>query len=156
MKSQPDQKNGKDFRFRDFSEWNEDERVAVQVPKTVRRHMVIVLESSRNTKGYVKILTIKSSQHQPNIDANFFIPIAPSPKNHSIDKQLKFAGVGVTWGGIVTYRLHKLSYVRVDKVFEVPMSVLEPCHWKDEHIRLQNTSWRSLVAHMKKLEQNPA
>ncbi|KAJ0115693.1 hypothetical protein J7T55_010516 [Diaporthe amygdali] len=106
MKRQPDQKNGKVFQFRDSSEWNESERVAVR---------------------------ITSSQNQPSIDANLFIPIAPSPKNRIINMQLKFAGLGVPCGGLTQRGFHNLSYVRVEKVYEVPMSVLEPFQWGEKH-----------------------
>lgn len=57
------------------------------------------------------------------------VPIAPSPKNRDTNMQLNIANVGFGWSGRLLYRLQFNSYLRVDKVYEVPLNVLEPFLW---------------------------
>lgn len=158
----PHQPQGKFFQFRDVSEWNEAARSNVDLSKTIRRHKVLVLERSDNYRGFVKIVTVGcqpmpilnsgtdfkslqvTSTQDPNIDPDLFVPIEPSPKNRKTDMQLKVANVGRTW------KLPKRSYLRVDKVYEVPRDVLEPyLHAKVEHVELQLKSHKRLMGFMK-------
>jgi hypothetical protein len=65
--------------------------------------------------------------------------------------QLNVANVGFGWSGRPLHRLQKLSYLRVDKVWEVPSDVLEPFFWsQSEHVELKQKSYNRLMDFMRR------
>lgn len=145
----PNQNPGKFFKFRDTSEWDEDAKRDIRIPKIVRGHMVVALEKSDNRRGFVKIVTVTSTQAD-NVDTDLLVPIAPSPKNRNTKMQLEIANVGFGWSGRLLHRLQLRSYLRVDEVYEVPANVLEPFLWSQtEHVALKQKSYNRLMHFMR-------
>lgn len=123
----PKQSYGKFFKFRNISEWDEDAKRNTRIPKVVRGHMVVAVKKPSIRPGYVGVVTVTSTQ-AADVDT-LLVPIAPSPKNRDTNMQLNIANVGFGWSGRLLYRLQFNSYLRVDKVYEVPLNVLEPFLW---------------------------
>lgn len=164
-------KYGKFFKFRNMSEWDEDDKRDTRVPKVVRAHMVVALEKCQSRPGFVKVVTVRyramellspilsnsnstfskvTSTQPADVDTDLMVPIAPSPKNRDTKMQLNIANVGFDWSGLLQYRLRLNSYLRVDKVYEVPWNTLEPFLWcETEHVALKKKSYESLMSFMR-------
>ncbi|KAL1872950.1 hypothetical protein Daus18300_004088 [Diaporthe australafricana] len=140
-----DQNHGKVFLFRELSEWSEDDKLerTVKIAETVHEHMVIVLGRKDKVTGFVKIVTITLPNEAATVDSDQLIPIRPTPKN----KKSKFPVQLLMENEIFPhFKLRKSSCVRGDKVYEVPLTVLEPCHVGGDPFQLQlkNKSYGTL------------
>ncbi|KAI2602036.1 hypothetical protein GGR54DRAFT_555743 [Hypoxylon sp. NC1633] len=94
-------------------------------------HWVIVV--GKVESGWVQVATITDTI-DPRVDSDLYIPIHPTPKNRRTNMQLKIAHNSYGNNG-----LPFLSYLRVDKVYEVPRDIL-----RDEGMELKVRSYNSV------------
>ncbi|KAG8168129.1 hypothetical protein KVR01_003818 [Diaporthe batatas] len=149
----PNQIQGRFFKFRDFSQWDDDAKRENRVPKVVRKRMVLVLGKPDNKRqGFVKIVTVAPTQ-AAGVDADLFIPIAPCPKRNKKDHQLHVANFEWSRHSHPLYTKH--SYFRLDQIYDVPLDVLEPYMWsQSEHVALQKKSREWLIRAVARRQAN--
>jgi len=131
---------GKVFDFRNKSEWSEKIAQQVHLSSQYRSHMVVVLgKALERPPGWVRIVTVTSTLPTA-FDPNHYVPIYPTKKHQKGGIQLKLCG---SFEGETILRL--LSYVRIDKVEEVPLEILSETIRSDGlSVMLQEKSFGTL------------
>ncbi|KAI1135632.1 hypothetical protein F5Y05DRAFT_166897 [Hypoxylon sp. FL0543] len=127
----PNSPQGRFYNFKPRHEWKlseDDTRLLEDLPKIVRKHMVVVVDKA--FPGWVKVTTTVDE----SIDNDLYVPIRPTPKNRNTKMQLKIADEAYGYNGL-PYR----SYLRVDKIYSVPREILV-----DASLELQTKSYGSL------------
>ncbi|KAL6812565.1 hypothetical protein J3E69DRAFT_348912 [Trichoderma sp. SZMC 28015] len=120
-------------------QWDEDiSATPLQLPKAVREHMVIVVGRSKTQSRWLEVVTTTKS-FSSNVNKDLYIPIAPSPKNRQTNTQLHFCDDPDGDTGLPVN-----SYARVDKVYQVPQSVLEEVISWHRHLELTQSSYNAL------------
>jgi hypothetical protein len=150
---------GKVFRFKRESEWGNEIAQQVHLSPLYRSHMVVVLgKALERPPGWVRIVTVcvysthtselfqfdqVTSTLPTTFDPNYhqhYLPICPTRKLQKGGVQLKLCG---SFEQQTTLRL--LSYVRIDKVEEVPLEVLSEIPRSDGlGVMLQEKSFHTL------------
>ncbi|KAF2730859.1 hypothetical protein EJ04DRAFT_29673 [Polyplosphaeria fusca] len=115
---------GRVYRFRSETECEELRlTLSNEITKVIRQHMVLALGRVPERPGYVEVMTVTTKDQSGQN-----LPISPTPKRH-YPLQLRFINPlpeNVFGGTLMRFTtLPKLSYLRVDKSYEVPLSALE-------------------------------
>ncbi|KAL6812924.1 hypothetical protein GGI42DRAFT_313258 [Trichoderma sp. SZMC 28013] len=121
-------------------QWDDDiSATPLQLPKAVKEHMVIVVGRSKTPPYWLEVVTITKS-FSPKVNKDLYIPIAPSPMNRRTHTQLHFCDDPYGDAGLLLE-----SYVRVDKVYQVPKYILKEVISWHRHLELTQSSYNALT-----------
>ncbi|KAL7941520.1 hypothetical protein V8C42DRAFT_334810 [Trichoderma barbatum] len=136
---------GKVYRILPHNQWDHAVANSLQIPTVVQQHMVIVVGKSERKLHWLKVATITKTI-SPDVNLDLYVPIAPSRKNRKTNMQLHFCDDPYGDAGLLPF----LSYLRVDKVYEVPQHLLvQELSW-GRHLELKQDSYDRLLRFIKK------
>ncbi|KAH0491949.1 hypothetical protein TgHK011_003350 [Trichoderma gracile] len=133
--------NDRIYRFRPYQDWDVWTKVRCHIPNAVRKHMVLVIGESPTTDDWL-VVTITTTV-SPGIDRNLFVPIAPTPRHAITNLQLHL--VDDPYGN---RGLPRRSYLRVNRVYEVPDQALVEQRSHHRDLELQQESFDELIEFM--------
>ncbi|KAL6856747.1 hypothetical protein J3F83DRAFT_751677 [Trichoderma novae-zelandiae] len=141
----PKSPKGRVYRFKPSNQWDRATRYHCHVPNAVRKHMVVVVGESP-TIGNWLVVTITTTR-SPGIDGNLFVPIAPMPRHPVTKMQLHLADDPYGDRGLPVR-----SYLRVNRVYQVPEEALVEQRSYGRDLELRQGSYDGLIGFMRNRE----